>query len=182
MRWRFPCKRAAAQVAAKQQPGGDLSCLQIPDHVDRAKTARPAAPAIGKAKPARIRPRRGLGRMKNSSQILQALVQTPEIAFAPRAMKSGSLSSWATPDGRLHVGGLQVVADVRNRCTCDRSRGAGRRAASRSACRRCCPCRARTSSRGPSRGRTRQASSSFGIVGQHAAALAHRDVVRRDRS
>ena len=64
-----------------------------------------------------------------------------------------------------------------SRCICGRSRRAGRPAASQSACRRCCPCRARTSSRGPSRGSFDQHLQG-GLIGQHGSALAHGDVVR----
>ena len=153
----------AEQVAAEQQAGADL--LRLPGGGSSWSRVNGASGRTARGKPNQLGSVSGVasGRIRELLQVGQAFVQRAEVVAAGFD-EAGQLLELGHADRGLHVGGFEVVADVRVGVLVVVTRRAGRPAASRSACRRCCPCRGRTSSRGPSRGSDSTSVLSRGLL------------------
>ena len=118
---------------------------------------------IGESEPGRLAFGVASGRMKNSSRSCKARFQQVEVAPA-RGDEIVEMIELRQADGGLHVGDLQIEAEMRVDVLVVVAVGQIAELPVEAAACRCCPCRARSSSRGPSRGTTPSPVASIGLL------------------
>jgi hypothetical protein len=103
-------RRLPEQIAAKQQPRPDASRLEMLDQLVPSDGA--VFPDRDReAEPARIGIRSRLRKDEKIREVLKPLVKVLEV-LAPAADEFRELCELRDADSRLHVGELQVVADM----------------------------------------------------------------------
>ena len=168
----------ADQVAAEEQPRGDVRGPRGADEVVRVERALRAARRAGtRTSSGRCSGWPRAGRTARRGRQARRMRQAKLRRRA--AMKPASLSQLRHADGGLHVGGLQVVADVASRCTCGRSRRQLAELPVEALAAGVVLARVAPAVAAPVAERLDQRLQHAGVLVQHRAALAHRDVVGR---
>ena len=103
--------RLPEQISGEQKARGYLLLLEVTDEFMPGER-RVGAHGDGKAKPTRIRSGRSFGQDQEIAKRGQPFPQLREVLFALRD-EAGQLFHLCQADGGLHVGELQIVADVR---------------------------------------------------------------------
>src|SRR5204863_9546786 len=104
-------RRLAEQSPAEHQARGYLALFQVTDYLlTLQRGSRPDRE--GKTEPARLRANCCLGQDKEFFQVLQLFPQEAEIAAAG-VDESRQLAKLGYAYSGLHIGKLQVIADVR---------------------------------------------------------------------